>query len=138
MKLVLDTNIIISALIKKSLTRFLILNSPYDLFLPEFSFTEIKKHLPIIERKSKLSKQNIFCAMKILLRNIKIISADKLVKFHDEAYRIIGKIDEDDTEFIAAALFLKDSIIWSDDAHFKKQKKIMVLNTKEILPLFVA
>jgi predicted nucleic acid-binding protein len=137
MKIVLDTNIIISALIRESLVRFLIINSPYKLFLPEFSFIEIKKHLPLIKKKSGLSEQEITIIMEILLRNIKIIPGETLIKYHKAAFKIMGKIDRDDVEFIAAALSVKDAIIWSDDAHFKRQNKIKVLNTKEILSLFV-
>jgi len=67
MKIVLDTNIIISALIKDSLTRFLIINSPYKLFLPEFSFSEIKKHMIVIRKKSRLSESEISAVIETLL-----------------------------------------------------------------------
>lgn len=137
MKIVLDTNILMSALIKESAVRFLIVHSPYKLFLPEFSFIEIKRHLPIIKKKSKLSEQEISIIMEILLKNIKIIPMETLVKYHKKAFNIMGQIDRDDVEFVAAALSINDAIIWSDDAHFKRQNRIKVLNTKEILSLFV-
>ena len=137
MKIVLDTNILMSALIKESAVRFLIVHSPYKLFLPEFSFIEIKRHLPIIKKKSKLSEQEISIILEILLKNIKIIPMGTLVKYHKKAFNIMGQIDRDDVEFVAAALSINDAIIWSDDAHFKRQDRIKVLNTKEILSLFV-
>lgn len=137
MKIVLDTNILISALIKESAVRFLIVNSPYKLFLPEFSFIELKKHLPVIKKKSKLSEQEISAIMEILLKNIKIIPMETLLEYHRTAFSIIGQIDKDDVEFIAAALSIKDAIIWSDDTHFKRQNMIKILNTKEILSLFI-
>jgi len=44
MKLVLDSNIIFSALIKKSKTRDIILSDFFELYAPEYIFNEIIKH----------------------------------------------------------------------------------------------
>ena len=49
MRLVIDTNIIFSALIKDSITRRILLISKYDFFIPEYVFIEIQKHVKDIE-----------------------------------------------------------------------------------------
>jgi len=41
---VIDTNIIFSALLKNSAARKIILSDTFDLFVPEFLFTEILKY----------------------------------------------------------------------------------------------
>jgi predicted nucleic acid-binding protein len=46
-KLVLDTNVLIAALLKSSTTRAILLHPSFEFFLPEFSLEEIRK-----ERKS--------------------------------------------------------------------------------------
>ena len=44
-----------------------------------------------------------------------------------------GNIDKEDIIFIATALGIEDSVIWSDDRHFERQNKIKILKTKEII-----
>ena len=46
------------------------------------------------------------------------------------------KIDEEDVIFIATALTLEDSIIWSDDRDFEKQDTVRVIKTKDLLKYF--
>lgn len=60
----------------------------------------------------------------------------ELVTFQrEEAYNLVKNIDVDDVLFFATALVFKNSIIWSDDARLKKQTKVKVLNTQEIVNL---
>jgi len=44
MKFVIDTNILFSAMIKKSITRKVILSDVFVLYVPEYLFVEINKH----------------------------------------------------------------------------------------------
>lgn len=48
MKLVLDSNIIFSALIKKSITRDIIISDLFELYAPEYIFNEITKHKELL------------------------------------------------------------------------------------------
>jgi len=56
---VLDTNIIFSALLKNSAARKIILSDTFDLFVPEFLFTEIEKHEDVILKKSGMRKDDL-------------------------------------------------------------------------------
>ena len=131
MNIVLDTNILISALIKNSLTRGIIINSSHNFLLPEFELEEIENHKEEILEKSKLSKEDFYILLFDLLRYVKIIKLDKIINYRQEAYNIIGNIDEDDTIFIATALAF-DCPIWTDDKDFKKQKIIKIYSTSEM------
>jgi predicted nucleic acid-binding protein len=135
MNIVIDTNIFISALIKDGLTRDIIINSPFKLFIPEQEIIELKRYEELIINKSGITKKNLIGLIKKLLNYITIIRNDNLIMYKCEAEKIIGKIDEDDVPFIAAALSLKCPI-WSEDKHFQKQKEIKVLTTKDILKLY--
>ena len=53
MKLVLDSNIIFSALIKKSTTRNIILSDVFELQAPDYIFSEITKHKELLLKKPK-------------------------------------------------------------------------------------
>ena len=58
MKLVLDSNIIFSTLIKKSKTRDILLSDLFELYAPEYIFNELTKHKEILVRKSKLDRED--------------------------------------------------------------------------------
>ena len=105
-KVVVDTNIIISALMKDSVTREIIFNFSGKLYFLSFSMDELKKYEQYIIDKTKQDKM-------------------------EEAKAIMEHIDPDDTPFIAAAI-LTGGDIWSDDKHFEKQKRVKVWKTSEI------
>ncbi|MCK5624297.1 hypothetical protein KAI04_00455 [Candidatus Pacearchaeota archaeon] len=135
MNLVIDTNIFISSLIKDSLTRYLIVNSPFNLFIPEQEIIEIKKYEKLISKKSKQSQNEIRDLIRKLLKYVSILRNDILLKYNNRANKIMGKIDKDDVLFIAAALVL-NCPIWSNDKHFKKQKIVKIFTTKEIYEIY--
>jgi predicted nucleic acid-binding protein len=135
MNLVIDTNIFISGLIKEGLTRFLILNSPFNLFIPEQELIEIKNHEELISQKSGKSIGEIRDLIRFLLKYVTILRNDLLLENTNKAEVIMSKIDKDDVIFIAAALCL-NCPIWSEDKHFKKQKDIKILTTKEVLETY--
>lgn len=67
---VLDTNIIFSSLLKNSSTRKIILSDIFDLFAPEFLFTEIKKYEEIILKKSGIKKENFELLLLLLQSHV--------------------------------------------------------------------
>lgn len=135
MKIVIDSNIFFSALIKDSATRKIIFNYNGTFLFPEYIFEEFKEHKEEIRIKSGLSNIDFYNLFKGILDKVKIVRNDILRNCREDALKIMGSIDEDDVLYIACALAYSDSIIWSDDKHFKMQNKIKVLNTKEMIDL---
>mgnify|MGYP001559162072 CR=1 FL=1 len=134
MNLVIDTNIFISALIKESTIRKIILDSEHIFLFPEYEFQEIYKNKDEILEKSGYSEIEFIRIISILLNKMKIINYEEICNYYDEAFHIMHKIDSDDIIFIATAIAF-DCPIWSDDKHFKQQNQIKTLTTKEILEL---
>ncbi len=112
------------------------MSSKNKFLLPEYSFVEIKRHKEEILSKSELSKNEFFVLMKKLLKYVKIVKKENILKHQERAKTIIGKIDKDDILFIATAIAFKCPI-WSDDLHFKIQKEIKVYNTKEFMDIIL-
>ena len=133
MRIVLDSNILISSLIKDSITREIILNSNNEFLLPEYSLLEIRKHENYILSKTQLSKEEFNRLIKKILEYINIVEIEKIINHKEKADKIIGDIDKDDVLLVACALAYPGSIIWSEDKHFKLQNKIRVYNTKEFI-----
>ena len=133
MKLIIDTNILISSLLKDSTTREILLNESLNFYLPEIVLSEVNKYLPYIIQKSELSEEEIKKILNTILENLILVPIDEYEKKMNEGTKIIGNIDEKDTQFIALALSIENDGIWSNDKHFAKQKKIKVFKTIDIL-----
>lgn len=132
MQLVVDTNIIIAALIKDSTIRHLLSHLEIDLLTIGFSDIEILKYKSYITKKAEITEKEF----DILLEKIrnKLIILDDLIVLQkmEEAKKIMDKIDKNDTPFIALAL-ATNSDIWSDDKHFEKQNKVKVWKTSDLV-----
>jgi len=133
MRLIVDTNILISSLIKDSITREILLLPSMDFYLPEFALEEVEAHKTKISKLSGLSPDEIDFFLDVLLENISIVSAQTIRPHLKEAERIIGDIDPGDIPFIALALAVDNDGIWTNDKHFKKVKKLKVWKTSELL-----
>lgn len=132
MRLVVDTNILIAALVRDSATRNLLTHLDAELFLISFSYEEIEKHQDELLQKAHISEAS-FKAMLEQLTSKCVILDDKLLISHWEAAKkIMWKIDPNDMPFIAAALAI-GADIWSEDIHFTKQSVIRVWSTSELL-----
>ena len=132
MKVILDVNVILSALIRDSTTRKIILNSEFDFYFPEPSLHKIRKYKDYTLEKSGLTGEEYNKIMATLFKYIKLVPTEEIEKNWDEAKKIMEHIDPEDVVFIATALSMEDSVIWSDDRHFEKQDKVKVLKTKEM------
>ncbi|KXA89970.1 hypothetical protein AKJ37_02180 [candidate division MSBL1 archaeon SCGC-AAA259I09] len=132
MKLVLDTNILFSALIAGGKTRKLIITGNHDLHAPEYTFTELENHQDEIEKKTKLDKSDLQLLLNIILEQINITPKPEFENQLPKAEKTMGEVDPDDVPFLALALHLKADI-WSDDKHFQKQGKVNVWKTPELI-----
>ena len=136
MQIVLDSNILFSALIKDSVTRKIILEYDGFFLFPSFIFEELEKHKNELITKSCLSNEEFNKLIQIILNKVIIVSSDVLYKYREAALEIVRDIDINDILFIACALAYPNSVIWSDDKDLKKQTKIRILNTEEIIKTF--
>ena len=132
MRLIVDANILFAALIKESTARWLIFHLDAELIAPEFILEEIEKHKEEILKKSKLDEKELTSILEKLKERIVLLSDEVTITKLDEAFSLMKDIDENDCLFLAAAL-VTHSGIWSDDAHFKKQSKVKVWTTKELV-----
>src|SRR3989338_593398 len=135
MNIIIDVNVFLSALIRDSTTRELILTYDQEFYFPEKSLQKIRKYRKYVQKKSGLSDLDFLKLFYTLLKFIKIIPNEELLDHWDEAKRVMEHIDPEDVTFIAAALSQEDAVIWSDDRHFEKQDKVIVLKTKDLINL---
>ena len=133
MKIVIDTNILISGLIKQSITRKILLNPGFNFYTPEFLLNEVAEHLPEIAQKSNLKVDDIKKLINLFIENLNIVPFKEYEDQIKKATEIIGKIDAKDVPFVAVALAVKNDGIWSNDKHFQKQSVIKIFTTEDLI-----
>ncbi len=133
MILVTDTNRIIAALIKDSLSRKIIYSDKFILLAPSFAKTEVENNKREILEKTNLPETTFDSLFALILNNIYIVDDSILRYKFDDAKKIMDKVDPSDTAFVALALAIKNDGIWSDDIDFQRQKAIKVWRTENLI-----
>ncbi len=129
MKIVVDTNILISIFIKpdgKVADLFHRLKSITSLYVSDYSLTELINHTNKILKLSQLNK-NEFEELKLnVFKNINIVNTDLIPdSFLIRAFEICDNIDEFDAPIVGLALSLK-AILWTGDK--KLQRGLQKIN----------
>lgn len=134
MRIVVDTNRIIAALIRNGVSRTIIMNDSFEFFTPDFTLTEINKYENDIINKAKITHEELKILREIIFERIEIVSIEEYFSFLETSKELIS--DSKDTPFVALALSKNVDGIWSNDAHFLKQDKIKIFKTEELFNMF--
>jgi len=132
MILVIDSNILFSALIKNSITADLLFEENIQLYTPEFIISEFFKYKDLILDKTSRTEEQFIQIMHMLKEIITVIPKEEYFEFIKEAETISP--DERDVMYFALALKFKCEI-WSNDKELKEQNKVKIYNTKEIMEI---
>ena len=135
MKLVVDANVVISALIADSKTRELIVTLEPELLTPEVVHDEIGNYEALIVEKSGMELRRVRQFLALLFQYIETVPASEFYPYIEEAGDAIGATDPDDVLYIACAL-ARDAGVWSDDSDFDEQDLVPVFTTSEIVESF--
>ena len=133
MILIIDSNVLLSGLIRNGGTRALLIDSPFELCAPETLVNEVRKYKEYILKKSGLSDEEFEILFSLLMEVVRIIPMDSYVGYIGEAEKIIGDVDKNDVVFVALALSFINDGIWSDDNDFLKQDRIRIYKTGELI-----
>jgi len=133
MRLIVDSNRIISALIKNGVSRKILSSKNIEFFTIDYVLSEINKYKGTIIKKSNMSKEEIDTLFSLVMENINIIQDKDVKNKMKEAKEIMKDSDEKDAPFLAAALAIPNDGIWSHDKHFEKQNKVKVWISKDLL-----
>jgi len=131
MKLVVDTNVLFSFFKKESKTRKLISNFEIlEPITPSFCIDELNEHKELISEKSRLSDEEFEETLDDLLIFVKVFTLSEYRDFLSDAKTLSP--DPDDIDLFALALKL-DCPIWSNEKAFKKQSKVKVFSTSDLI-----
>ena len=135
MKLVLDANVVISALIADSKTRELIVTLEPDLLTPAFVHDEIENYEDLIVEKSGMEPDRVAQFVDLLIQYIEVVPADDFYPAIERADDAIGDTDPDDVLYLACAI-ASDAAIWSDDSDFDEQNMVETYSTSDVINSF--
>jgi len=142
MKIVVDTNIIFSALLNSNSTiGDLLFNSDmhFEFYSCSYMRLEINTHWERLKKISKLSDSQLQVAYIQVLSKLKFINEEIIpIEIWLEAETLTKNIDIDDIDFVALSKFLK-ATLWTGDkvlyTGLKKSKFKKLMNTAELYAL---
>jgi len=134
MRVVVDTNIVISALIRDSKVREILLSTRFNFVSPDFVLDEIAKYSDYISRKAGISRKEFDLLMALIFQGVTIVPAESYQSCKDKALSIMRE-DIKDVPFVACHLALGCDGIWTNDSDFEGKTGIKVFSTERMLQL---
>ena len=133
MRLVVDSNIIFSALINPGgKTAEVIFLKDIELFSVRTLEKEIFEYKKEILEKSRLSEVGFELFYEVLLSKIIFIETAEISEFSSAAKEVCP--DSDDVSFFALCL-AKNLPLWSNDKELNKQNVIQIIRTEELVKM---
>ncbi len=118
MRIVVDTNIVFSALLNANTTMgeiLLTLQDKFDFFAPELLRQELERYREKLGEASKLTDKQLNEASIRLLDRLTLVSEDLISELSwSKAHLLTKDVDEDDTPFVALSIEL-NAKLWTGD-----------------------
>lgn len=125
MRIIIDSNRVIAALIKDSTTRKIIFDGFFEFFAPEHIQNEIIEHEEEIIEKIGINLDEFEILLSMIFEHIIIIPQDEYNHFIDNLKTEIK--DLEDIPYLAAYKAVNAEGLWTHDLHFKEQKKVKIM-----------
>ncbi len=139
MLLVVDANIVVSALLKKGVTfDVFLLNHifrKFEFVAPEFLMVEVENHMEELSRETKLSGDEFNEVIGFLMGEINLVPSSQFADFLPKGREVSPHFK--DFEYLALALKL-GCPIFSGDKALKRQSSVKVLSSRELLDLLLS
>lgn len=132
MQLVVDTNVVFSALIAGGKTRELVLTGGFDLYAPAYFDTEVRNHRETLSEKTGLATDRLDTLLDLVLDEITTVPSDAFDGSLPAARKAMADVDPDDAPFLALALHL-GCALWSDDGDLREQDLAPIVTTTELV-----
>ena len=133
MLLVADANELFSVAIKEGKNAEILVSDKVELITPEFILSEFKEHKEELLSKTHRSSEDFTKFLLVIEDKIEVVPTTELIPFLKEAGLLTP--DPDDVQYFAAALKYNCGI-WSQDKEFKKQSRVKIYSTSDLLKEF--
>jgi predicted nucleic acid-binding protein len=133
MKIIIDTNRILAALIKDNTTRKILCNNKFKFIAPEYVTTEISKYQNEIIKKAKITEEEFEILLQVIFEYVTVIPHSDYQEYLQELKDEIK--DPKDIPYLAACLANNAKGIWTHDPHFLKQEKVKIFTNINMLDI---
>lgn len=133
MKIVLDANIIIGALLGSRSKIIIVTSQNHEFYVPEIITKEIRKYKAQICNKVGYSEEEFEIYLNSILEFVNEIKVEEYKSFMEMAQRSIEKRDVKDSDYIACALLVSADFIWTEDKDFSSQNIAKIKSTEELI-----
>lgn len=134
MRLVIDANILVAALLKDATTREILLEENIEFFAPECLLLEIRSLLKNskVRRRIKLSDKDLDELTSAIFNKIRFFPERQFLSSIKKSIPLVTHIE--DAPYIALCLCL-GLPLWTNDAALKEQPLVTILTTPELVKL---
>lgn len=132
MRLVVDTNILFS-FFRENPVRSVLINAVslgLELYTPEWAIDELRANKESLLKYAKINEEQFELMISTLHSLVEVVSLELFSSHKEQAQQVSP--DPKDTPFFALALQL-NATLWSNEPRLKRQSKIKVLSTQELL-----
>lgn len=136
MLIIIDANVLCSALLAKGRTADLLFSPRLDPIAPELLLTELERHKSELLKKSKLSEQDFNELIALFKKRVRIIPVEEFEECLLKANQLL-KGHTKDTEYVALALKF-NCPLWSKEKVLKTLPDIEVLDADDVVRLLSA
>lgn len=133
MIIVVDTHVIIAALLKQSITQDILFHAGFQFYTPEFVKEEIEKYKDELLKKSGYTSERFNIVLSLVFSRVTIVPREEYAKYMDEILKFSP--DRDDWPFLALAKHLNAALWTYDSDLLKKQHEITTVTTSELVRL---
>lgn len=131
MRIVLDANILIAAMLGSRGTITIITSQNHSFYVPIKILEEIRNHKKEILRWTGQSDAEFEDSLDALMAFVRVIEYSEYESAMNESVKTMGM--KHDAHYLACAITQSANLIWSNDKDFKMQNIIPVKNTTQFI-----
>lgn len=124
MKVVVDANVLLSALLTDGATRRRLFTAQASLLAPAHLQSEVAKYRDQIAKRAELAPEQAQRLLDRLFEQVRWVPDARIEPSIPEAGTLLEETDPDDVAYLACALATEADAIWSHDADFDEQDRI--------------
>lgn len=132
MKIVLDANVIIAALLGSRATLVILTSQNHTFFVPQKILEEIKRHQSFICAYGKQSSEEFTTNFRALLYFIDVVDSVVYDPFLQQARAALSR-DIQDADYLACALAVHAEFLWTNDKDFSTQHLVPTKTTEQFI-----
>lgn len=132
-RIVLDASVFLASLIAEGPTRGILLgHGDLEFYAPEVVVVEIKKHLPMVIKRTGKPRDVVETLLKDILTNVQVIPTEIFVLALPAARERAKRAHADNDEAYVALADVLSAPIWTYDKDFRRIQGVSAVSTSEV------